>query len=120
MQTNMIECNLLRFNRTLKEKMWRFFSQNQTHKYINVLQDLIDSYNNTYHRSIKTSPALVTKLNEDEIWQNLYGFDKNLGNPKSIHFKFDVGDKVRISKAKLIFDKVINQFMLILADFTYS
>jgi uncharacterized membrane protein YheB (UPF0754 family) len=42
-----------RFNRTLKEKMWRYFTFSGTKKWINVLPQLIKSYNNTYHRSIK-------------------------------------------------------------------
>lgn len=37
-----------RFNRTIKEKMWRYFSQYQTYKYIDVLDDLTESYNKTY------------------------------------------------------------------------
>jgi hypothetical protein len=86
--------------------MWRYFSQNQTHKYIDILQDLINSYNNTYHRSIKTSPASVNKKNENKIWSTLYGYKKEDGNPVSIKFKFNVGDQVRISKSKLVFDKV--------------
>ena len=49
-----------RFNRTLKEKMWRYFEYSNDYKYIDILDDLIDSYNKTYHRSIKCSPNNVT------------------------------------------------------------
>ena len=36
-----------RFNRTLKSRMWRYFTKHQTWRYIDVLQDLVQSYNNT-------------------------------------------------------------------------
>ena len=36
-----------RFNRTLKTRMWRYFTKHQTWRYIDVLQDLVQSYNNT-------------------------------------------------------------------------
>ena len=45
-----------RFNRTLIERMWRYFSANNTHRYYDILDTLISSYNAKYHRSIKMSP----------------------------------------------------------------
>ena len=39
-----------RFNRTLKEKMWRYFSYKHHYRWVDVLQDFIKSYNNSYHR----------------------------------------------------------------------
>ena len=41
-----------RVNRTLKSKLYRYFTAFNSLRYIDVLQDLVDSYNNTYHRSI--------------------------------------------------------------------
>ena len=41
-----------RFNITLKTRMWRYFTKHQTRRFIDVLQDLVQSYNNTPHRSI--------------------------------------------------------------------
>ena len=42
-----------RFNRTIKEKMFKYFSANNTRKYVNVLDLLVDQYNNAIHSSIK-------------------------------------------------------------------
>ena len=42
-----------RFNRTLKSKLYRYF----TLKYVDILPTLVNQYNRTYHRSIKTTPA---------------------------------------------------------------
>ena len=60
-----------RFNRTLKEKMWRYFTFKQTYRYLDIIHDLIKSYNNTHHRTIKTTPTNVNKENEKEIWSNI-------------------------------------------------
>lgn len=99
-------CVVERFNRTLKEKIWRYFTFSRTHKYIDVLQDLIDSYNNSYHRSIKTKPILVDKCNEDKIWMNLYGFSKiNSFSNQVNNILFEKGEIVRISIEKDLFAK---------------
>ena len=49
-----------RFNRTLENKMYRYFTFEGTRRYIDVLADLVHSYNNTFHTSIKMAPAEVT------------------------------------------------------------
>ena len=41
-----------RFNRTLKTKMYRYFTARNTRRYVNVLSDLLYSYNRTYDRSV--------------------------------------------------------------------
>lgn len=89
-----------RFNRTLKQKMYRFFTHTANYRYIDILDDLINSYNKTYHSSIKTAPELVNKENESEIWSRLYQFP-----PELFAIKFKIGDKVRISKEKSHFEK---------------
>ena len=89
-----------RFNRTLKEKMWRYFTFKQSHRYIDILQDIVYSYNHTFHRTIKTSPNEVNKINEELIFKNIHGYSKDLGDSTVVKNKFKVGDKVRISKYK--------------------
>jgi hypothetical protein len=89
-----------RFNRTLKTKMWKYFTYKNTYRYIDVLQDLVHSYNNTYHRSIGMTPSQVSNENEDVIRKRLYGEKKS--NPK---WKYSVGDNVRIAKGRIVFKK---------------
>ena len=89
-----------RFNRTLKTKMWKYFTQYHTDTYIDVLEDLVWSYNHTYHRSIKMCPVDVTHDKEELVWQTLYGQDRKFTPPK-----LAVGDYVRISKVKHMFRK---------------
>jgi len=43
------------FNRTLKKKKFRYFTNKNTRRYMDVLEDQLHSYNNTYHRSIRMS-----------------------------------------------------------------
>ena len=90
-----------RFNRTFKNKMYKYFTAKNTLTYIDVLPQLVKSYNNTYHRSIKMKPTQVTKANEAKVWDTLYGSDVQ----KRVRFKFQVGDRVRISKVKRMFEK---------------
>lgn len=92
-----------RFNRTLKTKMWKYFTHKNTRKYIDVLPKLLNSYNNTFHKSIKMTPNSVKPSNVIDVHQNLYpeDFDKK----EKAKFKFNVGDKVRISREKGKFEK---------------
>lgn len=94
-----------RFNRTLKEKILRIFTYNKNTKYVNILSDILESYNNSYHRSIKTTSNLVNKTNEKEIFKILYGDMNTFSYENYIKFKFKRGDYVRISKEKNVFDK---------------
>ena len=88
--------------RTLKTRMWRYFTAKKTMRYIEVLQDLVDSYNRSKHRSIRKKPINVTQNNEREVWHTLYGEREKEGPVK---YKFEVGDQVRISKMKRTFEK---------------
>ena len=100
-----------RFNRTLKEKIWRVFTHNSINKitfpqkYKNFLPLILNSYNNTWHRSIKTSPSKVNKSNEEEIYKNLY----NDQIDTIISFKYKIGDYVRILEKKPLFSKGYTQ-----------
>ena len=90
-----------RFNRTLKTRMYKYFTANNTLRYVNVLQNLVDGYNRTVHRSIGMAPLLVTHKDEMQIRQKLYGTKIKIAKK----YKFKVGDYVRISKAKRTFKK---------------
>lgn len=89
-----------RFNRTLKEAMWKEFSMNGSYKWLSILPSLILRYNNTIHRTIKMKPVDVNSSNEKSILNSVY---KHLKIGTSSPYK--VGDFVRISKHKHIFEK---------------
>ena len=50
-----------RWVRTIKEKMWKYFTDNNTYNYIDVLPDLVEDYNNTVHSSTKLTPKEASK-----------------------------------------------------------
>jgi len=79
-----------RFNKTLKERMWRMFTFNKNKKYVGYLDDLLISYNNSIHRSIKNKPSKINKKNEQKTFNILYS------NNNKIKFKFLNGDYVRV------------------------
>lgn len=88
-----------RFNRTLKGRMFRYFTHKNTNKWIDILPAMLKAYNSSFHRTIGMAPDEVTQANEDHIAKRLYP-------PKpELKWKFNVGDTVRISKFKNIFAK---------------
>ena len=62
-----------RWNRTIKAKLWKYFSANGTYKYTDILQKLIDKYNRTRHRSTGFTPVEAKKaVNHDAVFKNLF------------------------------------------------
>lgn len=90
--------------RTIKEKIWRYMHEKHTKTYLPVLQDLVTSYNHTYHKSIGMSPEEVTEHTEAQVLRKLYGKawsdQRKLNKPK-----LKAGDFVRISSIKGPFQK---------------
>ena len=87
--------------RTLKQKLYRYFTRFQTYRYIDVLADVVQSYNNTVHRSIKMAPAEVSDDRVRQVYNTLYE-NKPVTSSK---FKFSEGMNVRVSKLKSLFEK---------------
>src|SRR5208282_2316956 len=64
---------------------------------------LVEDYNNTFHRTIKMTPVEASKHeNSPKVWNNIYGayLAEKYEKPK-----YKVGQTVRISKYKSVFDK---------------
>ena len=90
-----------RFNRTLKSKLWRYFTSNITLKWTDILQDVVTSYNKSVHRSIGEKPIDVNSSNVHEIREKSYSKQKE----KKLDSDIKIGDEVRISKVKSVFAK---------------
>ena len=88
-----------RFNRTLKEKMYRYFTHSNTLRYVDVLPALISSYNDTTHSATGLKPSEVNLSNESLVLKKLYR--KKLPP----NYKFAIGDQVRISENRYLFHK---------------
>ena len=94
-------CVIERFNRTIKEKMFKYFSANNTTKFVDVLDLLVDQYSNAIHLSIKMTPNEASrKENENKVCRNLC---PEFGG-KNLTPTFSIGDKVRITTKKKTFD----------------
>ena len=64
-------CVIERFNRTIKAKIFKYFSANSTMTYIDVLDRLVYQYYNTVHLSLKMTPVEASlNKNENKVWRN--------------------------------------------------
>ncbi|GJQ87723.1 hypothetical protein Trydic_g22087 [Trypoxylus dichotomus] len=86
--------------RTIKNKLYKAFSLRGSYKWIDILSKITDKYNNTKHRTIKMKPCDVAMKNEQHLLSTVYSNIKIMGE-----HKFKVGDIVRISKHKGVFQK---------------
>lgn len=91
-----------RVNRTLKSLMWKRFSLQGSYRWINILQDILQTYNAKKHRTIKMKPMDVTKKDEKRLLNEIYNRIKTV-DKRGI--KFHVGQHVRISKHRTVFHK---------------
>ena len=91
-----------KFIRTIKNKIYKYMTPISKNLYIDKLDDTVNEYNNTYHRTIKMKPINV----KDNTYINI-DKDVNDNDPK-----FKVGDHVRISKYNNILLKAILQIGL--------
>ena len=91
-----------RFIRTLKTKIHKYMTLISKNVYIDKLDDIVNEYNNTYHRTIKMKPV--------DVKDNTYIDLRKEVNDKDSKFK--LGDYVRISKYKNIFAKDTHQIGL--------
>ena len=90
-----------RFNRTLKERMYRFFTAHNTHDFRQILPAVVKGYNSSPHLSIGMAPNQVNVLNSSKVWDKLYG--GRWKRPQSVKLK--VGDRVRLNKKFRTFKK---------------
>jgi len=80
--------------------MYRYFTAKSTHKYVDVLRDLIYAYNHSRRRSIGMAPVDVTPDNEDAIRAGLYPIQK-----KRLNWNLKIGYNVRMTTPRKPFQK---------------
>ena len=84
-----------RFIKTLKNKIFKHVTAFPKNVYFDILDDIVNKYNNTVHRTIKLKPIDVTSDSYPEYKKDFHKKDP----------KFKVGNHFRISKYKNIFAK---------------
>lgn len=91
-----------RVNRTLKNLMWKQFSLQGNYKWLDILPEIVEKYNNTKHTNTGMKPEDVKKKDEKHLLQTVYSHLKTVDPRKQ---KFRVNDSVRISKYREAFSK---------------
>ena len=89
-----------RFIRTLKTKNYKYMTSVSKNVYIDKLDDMVNEYNNTYHRTIKVK---LVDVKDNTYIDSMELHSTELHSNKDPKFK--VGDHVRIPKYKNIFAK---------------
>ena len=87
--------------------MYKKFTQNINIIFYNIIDDLVNEYNNKRHSTIQMTPIEGSKkINEKKI-ENIYNFDKTtkIG-------KFKLGDRVRLSLEKIFLKNLMKQIGL--------
>ena len=79
-----------RFVRTLMNKIYKYMTSISKNVYIDKLDDIVNKYNNTYHRTIKMKPVDVKSSTYIDSRKEINNTDP----------EFKIGDTVRISKYK--------------------
>ena len=89
-----------RFNRTIKTRIYTFLSDRGTARWVDVIQDSVKAYNNSFHRTIGMAQNQVRKQDEPRLLVKIYDDGDTLLRPKILK-----GSMVRLNKSKGVFDK---------------
>ena len=90
-----------RFNRTLKERLYRYLTTANILTFMDVLPQVVQGYNASWRQSIGRAPQDVTPHNELQVWHRLYPTP----SPSPPSPKLKAGDRVRLSKQARPFRK---------------
>ena len=91
-----VKCAIVeRYIRTLKSRLWKWFTKHKTLRYVGVLQNIVKAINNSFHRTLGRAPATVNRKNQGAVWTHLYGKQQGF-----TRLRYNPGQKVRITKEK--------------------
>ena len=99
-KTNWKASMVERVNRTLKSRIQKYFYQNKTKNWIDIIDKIVSNYNNTPHSVIGIAPNQVSESNQKEVYKRLF---PNLGLRTVC--KLQKGDRVRKIIQKDIYEK---------------
>ena len=101
MKENLLLLKHFKNLRILKNKIFKNMTAISKNVYFDVLDEIVDKYNNTVHRTIKMKPIDVT----GDYYAEYNGITLNEDPSNKKNPKFKVGDNIRISKFQNIFAK---------------
>ena len=105
---------LERVQRTLREKLIKYFTFKNSYRYIDVLHKFVKAYDDTVHTTTGIAPSKITDSDILNIWKRMNAKRLRI---QSVKAKLHVGQHVRISKEKLKFAKASEQNLS--TDFSY-
>ncbi|KAL3091471.1 hypothetical protein niasHS_004876 [Heterodera schachtii] len=91
-----------RANRSIKERVYRYFTERNTYKWIDLVQDIVRAINHSPNSTIGMCPADVNFKNAEALRQKLHNAAENVVRRQP---RYRVGDRVRIEKYKHVFQK---------------
>jgi len=98
-----VKCSVIeRAHRTIRDKLYKYFTYKNTYRFVDVLQDFVRGYKAAVHSTTGMSPARVTDSDILTIWKTM---NKKQGKIPIAKPRFHVGQHVRISKEKMKFAK---------------
>ena len=89
----------------MKGRVQRFLTQTGKPLTAKIMQNLAKTYNDTYNRVIAKSPNEVTQEDARDIWERMFGDYVKAAKASKQKPKLHVGDIVKISRAKISFEK---------------
>ena len=96
-----MKCSIIETaQRTIRDRLYKYFTYKNTHRYIDVLPKFVEAYNDTVHSATGMASSKVTD-SDLAIWRKI---NKNI-HVRSIWANFRVGQHVHISKEKMKFTK---------------
>ncbi|KAH7694694.1 hypothetical protein AAVH_38255, partial [Aphelenchoides avenae] len=100
-----------RANRTIKDRLYKYFSEYNTRRWTNAIQHIVDAINRSVCRVTRMRPVDVTEQNAPRLRAAIYGdpFEREERPPRA-RPRFSVGDHVRVQENKLAFAKFLNTF----------
>ena len=90
--------------RTIKSFIWKYFTEHNTKRWVDILSDVQDNYNDSYHRTIKRKPNEVTWKNRKAVFKSMFPEIED-----RVKCKLKEGNKVRVAIYKDIFIKGYTQ-----------
>ena len=92
-----LKCSIVeRAQRTVRDKIYRYFTYYNSNRYIDVLQKFVDAYN-TVHSAIGMAPSKFTDSDVIAIWQKM---NKHIRRVHTVRARFTLGQHVRINKER--------------------
>lgn len=96
-----------RVNRTLRDRMTRFFSTKGSRRYVEVLPNIVRAYNLSVHSATGRKPLLITSKDVEAVWHKLYS---GTGRYKALKYAetyngIKNNDRVRLARIRGPFEK---------------